>query len=430
MPSRAFRDVAVGLLLGAALLSLSSDRSAAKDKPPSSSVTKKKIAEYFGADAGTKAEILALLDTVPPLKKKDAARWLDVIKKAMTKQVYSEAKELNGAEIRKFTRGGDFHVAVGDAKMKYHFRIGGKKGRGGVPLYINLHGGGNDKATNDSAWQGAKEKYGVSGSLIVPRSTQDVALSWAVPEIWPLMDRLLAECFLLRGVDPDKVYVLGYSMGGWGTLLMGPAMADRWAAVGSSAGGEHVVRANVENLRNTPIIIQIGTEDHAFKRYELSKAYAEKLEELHAADPDGYEYEYKEHEGAGHSISDSDSPKWMSRFTRNPYPEKVVWKPVDVTQGHVRTFYYVAVDAPARGTHVVVSRSGNTFTIEKADGAKRLSILLNDDLADLEKPIVVLKGGEQVFSGPVERRLTTLLRTFEQRADHRLTFSARVELDL
>jgi len=390
----------------------------------------KRITDYFAGDVKARTRILEELDSVPPLSKRDAAKWLTTIKKAMAKQLLAEVKEVNGPAGRKFKKGGIFHVAAGGAKMKYHFRKGGKRHRGGYALYVSFHGGGNDPNVNDQGWQQARSRYGVNGCLIAPRSTQDVALSWAVPEIWPLMDRLLAECFLLRNVDPDRVYILGYSMGGWGTLLMGPAMADRWAAVGASAGGEHHGRAHPENLRNTPIIIQIGTKDHAFQRYALSKAYAERLEALHRADPKGYIFEYIEHEGAGHGISDANTPKWMSRFTRDPYPTKIVFEPVDATGGHVKTFYYLEVDKPSGAMEIVVTRDAkaNAFTIEKAAGTTRLTLLLNDGFVDLEKPVVVTKDGREIFSGRVERRLRTLIETFGDRADVKLAFSARIAL--
>ena len=422
-----FASALLPVVLSMAVLP-SSPSLADESRPPSLNETKKAVAEYFAAGDDRKAELRRLFDSVPPLSRKATRQWVRVVKAAMARQVGREAKKAAPRSFRKFKRGGVFHVQAGGSKMKYYFRVGGKRGRSGYPLYINLHGGGAEKATNDSAWESAKGQYGVDGCLIVPRSTQDVALSWAVEEIWPLMDRLLAESFLLRNVDPDRVYVLGYSMGGWGTLLMGPAMADRWAAVGASAGGEQVQRAHAENLRNTPIIIQIGAQDHAFMRYGLSKAYAARLKELHEADKDGYVHKYKEHERAGHRISDGDTPKWLSQFKRNPYPEKVVWRPVGATRGHVKTFYYLAVDDPSGSVHIVVSRAGNRFMIEQASGVGVLTILLNDDFVDLDLPVVVVKDGDEAFNGKVERRLATLIETFEQRADRRLTFCAKVEI--
>ncbi|MBN2489946.1 MAG: hypothetical protein JXQ29_03740 [Planctomycetes bacterium] len=418
------------VLLLAVALAVPAGGSARAQTPaaPAAAEVRQWIADYFAAAPPARAELARRLDAVPPLSATDATRWLAQIKTAMARQLLAEARRLNGADFRDFKRGGVFRVAAAGVTMKYHYRRGTKRGPNGYPLYLNFHGGGSDPAVNDSAWEQAKGRYSVAGSLIAPRATQDVALSWAVPEMWPLVDRLLAECFLLRDVDPDRVYVLGYSMGGWGALLMGPAMADRWAAVGASAGGEHVDRAHPENLRNTPMILQIGTADHAFRRYELSRAYGARLEELHRADPEGYLFEYREHPGAGHGISDANTPRWLARFTRDPYPRKVVWKPVDATGGHVRTFYYVALERPSGAMDIVVSRDQNLFRIERASGTNRLTLRLSDALADLDQPVVVERDGKEIFRATVARRLATLLETLAARGDARLVFPAQIAL--
>ena len=113
----------------------------------------------------------------------------------------------------------------------------------------------------------------------------------------------------------------------------------------------------------------------------------------------------------------------------SPYPEKVVWRPVAETKGHVDSFYFLAVDEPKGAMHLVVTRDGNTLTIEKAENVEKLAILLNDGVADLDKPVIVRKGDAELHAGRVERRLRILVTTFEKRADARLTFSARIEVE-
>jgi poly(3-hydroxybutyrate) depolymerase len=41
---------------------------------------------------------------------------------------------------------------------------------------------------------------------------------------------------LFRGVNPDKVYLLGYPAGGDGVWQLAPRMADRFAAAAMMAG--------------------------------------------------------------------------------------------------------------------------------------------------------------------------------------------------
>ena len=71
---------------------------------------------------------------------------------------------------------------------------------------------------------------------------------WFKPHITPLFDRLIENFVVKHRVNPDKVYVLGYSAGGDGVYQIGPGMADRWAAASMMAG--HPNDAKPDNLRN------------------------------------------------------------------------------------------------------------------------------------------------------------------------------------
>ncbi|MDZ7815392.1 MAG: dienelactone hydrolase family protein [Planctomycetota bacterium] len=390
------RKAALLFLCAALFAFLSATFAFTEDKGPSYTETKKKVVEYIRADEEGRRELAEFFARVEPLSKRDIRVWTKLIEKEVYSMVEKEVHELNTDNYNRFTRSGEFFVQAASLKMKYFYRKGGRASREGVPLFINLHGGGNAKATNDSAYDAAKGQYSVDGCLVVPRAPKDEVLSWGIGEMQALLDRVIFESNVLRKTDPDKIYIMGYSMGGWGTLLLGPAMADRWAAVASSAGGEHVQRANPENLRNTPIIIQIGTEDHAYKRYELTKAFADAVKKLHEQDSKGYKIKYVEHEGMGHQIPDKDSAKWLAEHTRNPYPKKIVWKPL-IPGWEVNTFYYLRTDSNPKGAHIVVTREGNTFSIERAEGISTLHIRLNGEFVDFDEHIVVMHGDEELF---------------------------------
>ena len=46
---------------------------------------------------------------------------------------------------------------------------------------------------------------------------------------------LIRQFTVLGDVDPDKVYVMGYSHGGYGAFYIGPKIPDRFAAIHCSA---------------------------------------------------------------------------------------------------------------------------------------------------------------------------------------------------
>ena len=100
--------------------------------------------------------------------------------------------------------------------------------------------------------------YGV-GIYLVPRGLTD---TWDIhfqPESYILYDRLIENMILFESVNPDKIYLLGYSAGGDGVYQIAPRMADRWAAANMSAG--HPNSVDLRNLAAMPIALQVGQSD-------------------------------------------------------------------------------------------------------------------------------------------------------------------------
>lgn len=65
---------------------------------------------------------------------------------------------------------------------------------------------------------------------------------------------LIENMVLFENVNPNRVYVIGYSAGGDGIYQIGPRMADRWAGAAMIAG--HPNGAPADNLRNTAFTLQ------------------------------------------------------------------------------------------------------------------------------------------------------------------------------
>lgn len=125
-------------------------------------------------------------------------------------------------------------------------------------------------------------------------------------------------------MNPNKVYVLGYSAGGDGVYQLVPRMADHWAAAAMMAG--HPNGVSPLSLRNVPFALQVGSDDAAYNRNKVGKEYGEQLAKLRTDDPKGYEHFVKIHEGKPHWMGGEDKVAlpWVAKFARNPVPEKVV----------------------------------------------------------------------------------------------------------
>jgi predicted peptidase len=63
-------------------------------------------------------------------------------------------------------------------------------------------------------------------------------------------------------IDPDRVYLMGHSMGGFGTWWLGQKHADRWAAIAPMSGVLPNVDYQLARLENVPVHISIGGQEN------------------------------------------------------------------------------------------------------------------------------------------------------------------------
>ncbi|KAB2656698.1 MAG: hypothetical protein DVB31_15945, partial [Verrucomicrobia bacterium] len=168
-------------------------------------------------------------------------------------RLWNERRETLRAE-----RGDEFKaraLAVAGKTLRWKERVFGTAPASGPSLWISLHGGGGaPPAVNDQQWANQIRLYQpAEGIYVAPRAPTDTWNLWHEGHIDPMFDRLIEDYVALRGVDPNRVYVLGYSAGGDGVWQLGPRMADRWAAAAMMAG--HPNSASLLSLRNLPFAI-------------------------------------------------------------------------------------------------------------------------------------------------------------------------------
>ncbi len=356
-----------------------------------------------------------------PLTKADAAKARELIWKAHVEMIRKDrADEIKNRVLKD-----------GKLEMPFSFTTFGKKPATGRSLWISLHGGGGaPKKINDSQWENQKKLYTVEeGIYLAPRAPTNTWNLWHETHIDRLLGRLIEDLIVLEDVNPDRVYVLGYSAGGDGVYQLAPRMADYWAGAAMMAG--HPNGVSLLSLRNVPFALQVGGNDSAYNRNKVGKEYGEQLDKLQKEDPKGYEHFVKIHEGKGHwmNLEDKAALPWMAKFTRNSTPDRVVWKQTGTA--HDR-FYWLAVpaDQMKADSLVIAKRSGQTVEITAAEKVAKLLVRLDDRMADLDEPVTVTQAGMNLYAGTPARTIGTLLKTLSGRGDPKLMFDAEIAVEL
>lgn len=378
------------------------------------------LKKYLATDRSKRGPIAEQVFADVPLTKADAAEaqqllWADHV-------AYIKATRAEEMNDRKLT--------LGDKVMPFFYTVTGDKPANGRSLYISMHGGGGaPEQVNTRQWENQKRLYKVEeGVYLAPRAPTNTWNLWHQAHIDPMFDRLIENLIVFEDVDPNRVYLMGYSAGGDGVYQLAPRMADRFAAAAMMAG--HPNESKPLGLRNLPFTIHVGAKDAAYKRNEVARKWGEQLDELQKQDPGGYVHWTKIHEGMGHWMNRQDAAAlpWMAKYTRNPLPDRIAWRQDNVT--HTR-FYWLAVldDQQRKGAEVFASRSGQKFTV-RADGIEQLIVRLNDRMADLDKPIEIVSGDQTLFAGKVKRTIGVLAKTLAERGDPKSLFTSEVTVAL
>ena len=328
-------------------------------------------------------------------------------------------------------------ITIGDKTLRYEFKKYGREPKDGRSLYISMHGGGSaPAAVNDQQWKNQISLYRPKeGIYVAPRAPTDTWDLWQQAHIDVLFDRLIENFVAIKGVNPNKVYVMGYSAGGDGTYQLAPRMADRWAGAAMMAG--HPGDAQTYNLRNLAYFIQCGGKDTAYDRHKLCAEWGEKLDKLEAENPGAYPHKWIVYPRLGHwmELKCKQAVPWMAKHTRNPWPKKLHWHQDNVTGSR---FFWLENSNPQANQLVTAEiEEGNPQTIiltQAGDGFSYLpsiTLRLSEAVGDLDKAVTVKdSSGEVLFSGKVPRTKAAIKDSLMQRFDVTSAATATLKVEL
>lgn len=354
-----------------------------------------------------------------PLSKADAQVAQSLLWEARKVDLKSErAEEVKAGKI-----------VLGDKEMPFFVKTFGDKPASGRSLLISMHGGGGaPPQVNDGQWNNQKKLYEMAeGVYVAPRAPTNTWNLWHEGHIDPMFDRLIEDMIVFEDVDPNRVYLTGYSAGGDGVYQLAPRMADRLAAAAMMAG--HPNEASPLGLRNLPFTIHMGADDGAYNRNKVAAEWGEKLKALHAADPRGYEHLVKLHAGRGHWMNreDAEALPWMAKFTRQTFPKKIVWRQDDIVGAR---FYWLAVpvEKAQAGQEIVATLDGQGIDIAAPKGLP-VRVRLCDAMLDMDQPISLELNNGETESIKVTRTIAIMAQSLAERADPTMVFSAEVVIN-
>jgi predicted peptidase len=188
------------------------------------------------------------------------------------------------------------------------------------PLVLFLHGAGERgddlQLVKKHGIPRVTEERRVPGFEDLPFisiSPQCPTESWWARETLAL-SALLDEIEGTYRVDPDRIYVTGLSMGGFGTFALAAAEPDRFAALAPICGGGS--RTDARHIAHIPLWVFHGAKDQTvplFSSAEMVEAIA-----LRGGSPRFTVYPDATHDSWTETYDNPDLYRWLLSHTRTP----------------------------------------------------------------------------------------------------------------
>lgn len=296
---------------------------------------------------------------------------------------------------------------------------------------------------------------------------------WNMQETDAYLVDVILECKRRFNIDPNRVILIGHSMGGFGTYHLAQRQPDRYAAIFASAGSWTL--AQWPTVRGTTFCIVHGKMDaeYGVRARHTDFAFARYADQL--LTEQGIPHFFLQHPG-GHPMGFArpvirDFLLAHPNLHRDPYfPHIALASPVGFRDERffpLRHKRWLTLDKATDGelefdalkengkghsekdsledwnawhlSHEKVTRKaamiesinqGNNLIEVTTKNVSRFTLWLHPKMVDFSKKIQVKVNGRLLFERKIEPSLVTALQSFERRQDWGLIYPAKLTLNV
>ena len=336
-----------------------------------------------------------------------------------------------------------------------------QKGRGGSKsgLILGLHGGGEGAGSASEATSWTLPKH----MGMYPQGIRLIHDTWNSVHGERFLLTLIEIAKAQYEVDPDRIYSMGFSMGGTGSMFLAGRHPDLLAGAVPAHGvvpADHVKvktaaeTGNLEhgllsNLRNLAVYFYTGSEDENCNPGTFLHAW-DRISAMKEEDRDGYQsIRFQCHPGIAHTQPPGEPSKaytFIKAQRRTAFPARIVWEynadpwpqPDAGDQGKTtrrpkQWMYWLRCQSPVDRMIVTARQSreekAQIFDLEVVLAfPEDFSIWLNDTMVEEGSEVVLRVGGKEVYRGTPERTVANVFESLDARLDRTMVFDRKVDV--
>lgn len=375
-----------------------------------------------GLDA-VSTEIREYLATADPIKEKDLLAQIAAKNPDLS---YEDAVKFLGAlsEYGKEKTGAQLNVPFQFNGANYSYSIyvpseydPAKE----YPLLVMLHGAGFKGDAYIDRYGDFPEKNGYI--LLCPSGTSE----WWSNTEEAFLTGLIGAVKAKYHVDPDRVFLAGFSNGGIGTWSIGLHNPGLFAGLLPMAGALNEAEAYLPNSLNLPILIIHGTKDQTIP-FEAGREAFNKITAVGHKNIQLLDYPEEKPMAGGHYFPThkvQDIFAWLADRKRIDFPAELHCASEDK---RLNNFNWLKLD-DFTAAEITASASNNKITLNIAGAVNKLTVRLNDRMIDYSKPVEITVNGKTAFNGAAVKNITALLTGFKNSRDYKKIFFTEIAVD-